>query len=39
MRYICRLIWDYCEARRINLGWLAPYIFGGMLGRWPRRIR
>lgn len=39
VRRICSLIWDFAESRKINLGPLAPWIFGGMIGRRPRRVK
>ena len=37
MQYVCAKIWDWAESHNCKFGWLAPYIFGGMIGRWPRR--
>lgn len=32
---ICSLLWD----SPIPLGRLTPYVLGGMLGRWPHKVR
>lgn len=37
--FICKVVWRTKEFCGISLGRFAPYVFGGMIGRWPRRIR
>ncbi len=39
MRQPWRFIWDLCEMLGIDLGDLAPFVFGQMIGRTGRRIR
>lgn len=39
MSRLCAWIWDFSEYWEIPLGPLAPWVFGGMIGRWPRRGR
>ena len=36
---VCLLIWNVSESTGISLGKAAPYIFGGMIGRWPRKAK
>ncbi len=35
----CLLIWNTAEALGINLGRLAPWIFGGLVGSFPRKVK
>ena len=35
----CLAIWNTAEALHVNLGKAAPYIFGGMIGSWPRKVK
>lgn len=37
MKLLCRLIWDFAERNNVDLGWMAPWVFGGMIGSRPRR--
>lgn len=37
MRWVCRGAWNTAELFAIPLGRLAPWVFGGMVGAWPRR--
>lgn len=37
MGRVCAWIWDFSEYWDIPLGRLAPWVFGGMIGRWPHR--
>lgn len=39
VRLGCRWLWNFAEARRIDLGRIAPIVFSGMIGRWPHRQR
>ena len=39
MKTICKIIWVTCESLHISLGKLAPYIFGGMIGRFPHKVK
>jgi hypothetical protein len=39
MQTFCRLLWCYCEDRNISLGRFAPWVFGGMLGRRPHKVK
>lgn len=39
IKFICTLIWETAELLDIPLGKLAPYIFGGTIGRWPKKIK
>ncbi len=35
--WLCGLLWVLSEEIGIPLGRFAPYVFGGMIGRWPRK--
>lgn len=35
---VCSAIWISAETLHIPLGKAAPYVFGGMIGRWPRKV-
>lgn len=35
---MCLLVWEASERTGIGLGRLGPYVFGGMIGRWPRKV-
>jgi hypothetical protein len=37
MKVLCRTIWSISEKFNISLGRLAPWVFGGMIGRWPHK--
>lgn len=39
MKTLCKLIWNFSEEHGIPLGRLAPWVFGGMIGRMPKRVR
>jgi len=39
IRWVFKQIWDFCEYWEISLGRFAPYIFGGMVGKWPKRVK
>jgi hypothetical protein len=36
-KFICRFIWNVSEFTGIPLGKYAPFIFGGMIGRQPKK--
>ncbi len=36
---ICVFIWDFCEYHHISLGVFAPYVFGGIIGRMPKKVK
>jgi hypothetical protein len=37
-RFIGVIIWNFCETMRIDVGRLAPIIFGWMIGSKGKRI-
>jgi len=39
MRLICKIMWNLSELFGINLGKSAPYVFGGMIGNKPIKIK
>lgn len=39
MQSICRLIWNLSERTGVPLGRVAPWVFGGMIGRWPEKVK
>lgn len=36
---ICSFIWNVSEDYNLPLGRLAPYVFGGCLWSWPKKVR
>lgn len=39
MRSVARFIWNNSERHGISLGRLAPYVFGAMIGRMPKKMK
>ena len=39
LQIIAFVIWVVAEKLDISLGCLAPYIFGLMIGHWPRKVK
>ena len=39
MRTLCYWLWNASEYLGIGLGRLAPWVFGGMIGRWPHKVK
>ena len=39
IKIICSFIWDMAELLHIPLGKFAPYVFGGMIGGMPHRVK
>ena len=37
MNAVCGWLWSLSEWTGIGLGPAAPYVFGGMIGHWPRK--
>lgn len=37
VQWLCVKLWDFAERKQLSLGRLAPYVFGGMLWRWPHK--
>ncbi len=37
LRRACSFIWDAAERHHVDLGFLAPYVLGGSIGRMPKR--
>ena len=39
IRFICKLIWDFSEWSGLPLGRFAPWVFGGMIGSKPHKVK
>lgn len=37
MRMIFRSVWNFCERFNVDPGPMAPWVFGGMIGRMPHK--
>jgi len=37
-KFVCGIIWDLSESTGIPLGFMAPHIFGRMIGAKPMRV-
>jgi len=39
IKFVCIIIFELSELIGVSLGRVAPYIFGGMIERFPRKIK
>jgi len=39
IKLICTIVWEISELLNLSLGRFAPYVFGGKIGRFPKKIK